>query len=97
MTYTALFELTDAQIVLMTDPAVAFLPDDKDYAPYHRGKDLDVYLKAENGSDFLAIVWPGTPFCLVLILTRRQRIYCYRRDSLSRYVWISLISHLVLT
>jgi alpha-glucosidase len=43
----------------MTDPAVAFLPDDADYAPYHRGKDLNVYLKAENGSDFIALVWPG--------------------------------------
>lgn len=46
-------------LVLMTDPAVAFLPDDPDYTAYHRGKDLDVYLKAENGSDFLALVWPG--------------------------------------
>jgi hypothetical protein len=46
-------------VVLMTDPAIAFLPDDPDYAPYHRGEDLDVYLKAENGSDFLGLVWPG--------------------------------------
>jgi alpha-glucosidase len=46
-------------IVLMTDPAVPFLPNDNDYAPYHRGKDLDIYLKAENGSDFLGLVWPG--------------------------------------
>lgn len=59
------FQLTDAQLVLMTDPAVAFLPDDKDYAPYHRGKDLDIYLKAENGSDFLGLVWPGKSLSLV--------------------------------
>ncbi|KXN82694.1 putative alpha/beta-glucosidase agdC [Leucoagaricus sp. SymC.cos] len=45
--------------ILMTDPAVAFLPDDENYAPYHRGKDLNTYLKADNGSDFIGLVWPG--------------------------------------
>ncbi|KAF9447127.1 glycoside hydrolase family 31 protein [Macrolepiota fuliginosa MF-IS2] len=45
--------------ILMTDPAVPFLPDDPEYAPYHRGKDLDIYLRAENGSDLLSLVWPG--------------------------------------
>ncbi len=54
------FVHTYSKIVLMTDPAVAFLPDDEGYAPYHRGKDLGVYLKAANGSDFLGLVWPGT-------------------------------------
>ncbi|KAF5359365.1 hypothetical protein D9756_003598 [Leucocoprinus leucothites] len=49
----------DQHFVLMTDPAVPFLPDDADYAPYHRGKDLNAYLKAANGSDLIAIVWPG--------------------------------------
>ena len=44
--------------VLMTDPAVAYLPK-SGYAPYDRGKDLDIWLKAENGSDFLGVVWPG--------------------------------------
>ncbi|KXN85442.1 Alpha/beta-glucosidase agdC, partial [Leucoagaricus sp. SymC.cos] len=46
-------------IVLMTDPADAFLPDDENYAPYHRGKGLNTYLKADNGSDFIGLVWPG--------------------------------------
>jgi len=45
--------------VLMTDPAVAYTPDDQNYGAYHRGKDLNIYLKAENGSDFLGLVWPG--------------------------------------
>ncbi|KAF9443144.1 glycoside hydrolase family 31 protein [Macrolepiota fuliginosa MF-IS2] len=49
----------DQRFILMTDPAVAYLPDDPDYGSYHRGKDLDIYLKAENGSDFLGLVWPG--------------------------------------
>ncbi|KAF5349670.1 hypothetical protein D9756_008864 [Leucocoprinus leucothites] len=48
----------DQRYILMTDPAVAYLPDDS-YGAYHRGKDLDIYLKAENGSDFLGLVWPG--------------------------------------
>jgi len=43
----------------MTDPAVAYTPDDQNYGAYHRGKDLNIYLKAENGSDFLGLVWPG--------------------------------------
>lgn len=47
----------------MTDPAVAFIPDDPDYTPYHRGKDLNIYLKAVNGSDFVALVWPGKRVC----------------------------------
>lgn len=46
----------------MTDPAVAYLPDDPGYLSFHRGKDLNVYLKADNGSDFIAIVWPGKDF-----------------------------------
>ena len=44
--------------VLMTDPAVAYLPK-SGYGAYDRGKDLDIWLKAENGSDFLGVVWPG--------------------------------------
>jgi len=42
----------------MTDPAVAYLPD-SDYGAYTRGKEADIWLKAENGSDFLGVVWPG--------------------------------------
>ncbi|KXN86234.1 putative alpha/beta-glucosidase agdC [Leucoagaricus sp. SymC.cos] len=45
--------------ILMTDPAVVFLPDDENYAPYHRGKGFNTYLKADNGSDFIGLVWPG--------------------------------------
>ncbi|KAH9483447.1 putative alpha/beta-glucosidase agdC [Psilocybe cubensis] len=46
------------RFVLMTDPAVAYLPNDT-YAPYNNGKDLDVWLKAPNGSESLGVVWPG--------------------------------------
>lgn len=42
----------------MTDPAVAYLPD-SDYGAYNRGKEAEIWLKAENGSDFLGVVWPG--------------------------------------
>jgi len=42
----------------MTDPAVAYLPGEG-YAPYDNGKALDVWLKAENGSESLGVVWPG--------------------------------------
>ncbi|KAF4614427.1 hypothetical protein D9613_003527 [Agrocybe pediades] len=44
--------------VLMTDPAVAYLPAGG-YAPYDHGKALDVWLKAPNGSESLGLVWPG--------------------------------------
>jgi len=53
------FLIPYGRIVLMTDPAVAYTPDDKNYGAYHRGKDLNIYLKAENGSDLLSLVWPG--------------------------------------
>lgn len=43
----------------MTDPAVAYTPNDQEYGAYHRGKDLNIYLKTKNGSDFLGLVWPG--------------------------------------
>jgi len=33
----------------MTDPAVAYTPDE-DYGPYNRGTDLDVWIKLPNGS-----------------------------------------------
>ena len=44
--------------VLMTDPAVAYLPG-AGYPPYDNGKALDVWLKAGNGSASLGVVWPG--------------------------------------
>lgn len=45
-------------LVLMTDPAVAYLPD-QGYGTYDRGTQLDVWLKAPNGSASLGVVWPG--------------------------------------
>ena len=55
----------------MIDPAVAYAPN-QNYAAYDRGKALDVWLKAANGSDSLGLVWPGkqesTPKFLILIV-----------------------------
>ncbi|VDB84529.1 unnamed protein product [Peniophora sp. CBMAI 1063] len=48
----------DQKYIVMTDPAVAYTPDE-DYAPYHRGTDMDVWIKAPNGSASLGLVWPG--------------------------------------
>ncbi|KAG5336840.1 hypothetical protein C0989_011815 [Termitomyces sp. Mn162] len=45
--------------ILMTDPAVAYTPGE-DYATFNRGTELDVWLKAANGSDSLGLVWPGS-------------------------------------
>ena len=47
-----------ASAVLMTDPAVGYLPGEN-YGPYDRGTDLDVWIKAPNGSASLGLVWPG--------------------------------------
>ncbi|KAI9433845.1 glycoside hydrolase family 31 protein [Lactarius indigo] len=44
--------------VLMTDPAIAYLPG-KGYGTYDRGTELDLWLKAANGSSSLGVVWPG--------------------------------------
>lgn len=49
----------DAMTVLMTDPAVAYLPNGG-YGPFDRGSQKGVWLKAANGSDSLGAVWPGT-------------------------------------
>lgn len=48
----------DQRFVLMTDPAVPYLPG-QDYEPYNKGHDLDVFLHAPNGSESLGLVWPG--------------------------------------
>ncbi|KAI0027385.1 alpha-glucosidase [Vararia minispora EC-137] len=48
----------DQKYVVMTDPAVAYTPNDTDSA-YHRGVKMDVFLKNPNGSYALAVVWPG--------------------------------------
>ncbi|KAG6818327.1 hypothetical protein H0H93_005954, partial [Arthromyces matolae] len=47
----------DQKYILMTDPAVAYTPGE-DYGTYNRGTELDVWLKAANGSDSLGLVWP---------------------------------------
>ncbi|KAI8974202.1 alpha-glucosidase [Trametes punicea] len=49
----------DQHYVLMTDPAVAYLPGEG-YGPFDRGTAADVWLKAANDSSpFLGAVWPG--------------------------------------
>ncbi|KAF7298389.1 putative alpha/beta-glucosidase agdC [Mycena kentingensis (nom. inval.)] len=48
----------DQHFILMTDPAVAYLPDGG-YGPYDRGTAADIWLKNENGSAHLGLVWPG--------------------------------------
>ncbi|KAI0046949.1 glycoside hydrolase family 31 protein [Auriscalpium vulgare] len=48
----------DQKFVLMTDPAVGYLPGES-YGPYDRGTALDVWTKAPNGSASLGLVWPG--------------------------------------
>ncbi|KAJ7161454.1 alpha-glucosidase [Mycena crocata] len=47
----------DQRFVLMTDPAVGFLPD-QGYGPYDRGTAADIWLKNANGSQHLGLVWP---------------------------------------
>ncbi|KAL0955005.1 hypothetical protein HGRIS_003930 [Hohenbuehelia grisea] len=46
------------KFVLMTDPAVGYLPGGN-YGPYDRGTALDIFLKSPNGSQSLGLVWPG--------------------------------------
>ena len=59
-----LIYLGDAQradmgiLVLMTDPAVGYLPG-RDYETYNRGTQLDLWVKALNGSPSFGVVWPG--------------------------------------
>ncbi|KAG5654020.1 hypothetical protein H0H81_008330 [Sphagnurus paluster] len=48
----------DQKYIVMTDPAVAYLPGDT-YGAYNRGTQLDIWVKAANGSASLGLVWPG--------------------------------------
>ncbi|KAI0274382.1 alpha-glucosidase [Russula aff. rugulosa BPL654] len=48
----------DQRYVLMTDPAVGYLPG-QGYEPYDHGTELDVWIKTPNGSASLGVVWPG--------------------------------------
>lgn len=43
----------------MTDPAVAYQPG-QGYGTYDRGVAQSVFLKNQNGSLNLGVVWPGT-------------------------------------
>ena len=46
------------RLVLMTDPAIGYLPG-QGYGTYDRGTELDVWLKAANGGPSFGVVWPG--------------------------------------
>ncbi|KAL1754868.1 glycoside hydrolase family 31 protein [Schizophyllum commune] len=48
----------EQKYIMMTDPGVAYVPGEN-YEAYNKGIEMDVFLKQENGSDFLALVWPG--------------------------------------
>ncbi|EKM56094.1 glycoside hydrolase family 31 protein [Phanerochaete carnosa HHB-10118-sp] len=49
----------DQHYVLMTDPAIAYLPGGG-YGPFDRGTQADIWLMAANDSSpFLGAVWPG--------------------------------------
>jgi len=44
----------------LVDAAIGTLTDENDsYKAYEGGKDLDVYIKNEDGTDFVGRVWPG--------------------------------------
>jgi len=45
-------------LVLMTDPAVGYLPR-QGYEPYDSGTQLDLWVKAPNGNASFGVVWPG--------------------------------------
>ncbi|KAF4592222.1 glycoside hydrolase family 31 protein [Ophiocordyceps camponoti-floridani] len=45
----------DQHYVVMVDPAVAY----QDYPPLRKGVDDDVFLRRDNGSLWLGVVWPG--------------------------------------
>ncbi|KFY10290.1 hypothetical protein V491_07732 [Pseudogymnoascus sp. VKM F-3775] len=45
----------DQKQIVMVDPAVAY----QDYPPYHSGVADDIFLKRDNGSEWLGVVWPG--------------------------------------
>ncbi|KAK0745418.1 glycosyl hydrolases family 31-domain-containing protein [Apiosordaria backusii] len=41
--------------IVMVDPAVGYA----DYPAYHRGVEDSIFLKRDNGSEYLGVVWPG--------------------------------------
>ena len=65
----------------MTDPAIAYLPG-QGYGTYDRGTELDVWLKAANGSSSLGVVWPGMSssfFKTIAPFELETRRYCLSR------------------
>ncbi|RAR08968.1 glycoside hydrolase family 31 protein [Stemphylium lycopersici] len=46
----------DQRYVLILDPGVHAVGD---YPPYQKGQEMDVFLKAADGSDMLGVQWPG--------------------------------------
>ncbi|ODA79223.1 hypothetical protein RJ55_04816 [Drechmeria coniospora] len=45
----------DQHYIVMVDPAVAY----HDYPPLHQGVESDAFLRRDNGSLWLGVVWPG--------------------------------------
>jgi alpha-glucosidase len=46
----------DQRYILILDPGIHAVGD---YAPYQKGHEMDVFLKAADGSDLLGVQWPG--------------------------------------
>ena len=70
----------------MIDPAVAYAPS-QGYEAYDRGKTMDVWLKAANGSDSLGVVWPGKQqYIDTQLLYPNFGIIVHRRHRLPRLV-----------
>lgn len=76
-----LSQFLTSSIVLMTDPAVGYLPD-AGYGPYDRGTQDDIWLKNENGSQHLGLVWPGMSRSRYLLRLSRDGVP-YRCNCLS--------------
>lgn len=52
------FKTANMRVVMITDLHVADAPG-INYAPYDTGKARDLFLKNADGSDYVAVVWPG--------------------------------------
>jgi len=74
----------------MTDPAVAYTPDDQEYGAYHRGKDLNIYLKTKDGSDFLGLVWPGWFYATIELM-----IFSHSNSQVSLCTQVKLLFRLL--
>lgn len=57
------------KMITMVDPA---LSTNTSYEPYLRGREMDVFLKNSDGTEFVGQVWPGyTAFPGMMMLTRQ--------------------------